>query len=112
MPDGPVQKTTTVPFGKRLRGWRRQWTVAVLASLLPLSLSALPLKSSAAMQKDEDRNARAAADFPKLVEDYLSDLYARHPTAAAAGGLHSWDSLLEDFSAHAISEEVSTIRRF
>ena len=64
------------------------------------------------MQKDENKSALAAADFPKLVEEYLNDLYARHPTTAASSGLHAWDGLLEDYSAAAISDEIAAIKKF
>ena len=64
------------------------------------------------MQQDQDKDARAAADFPKVAAEYLNDLYSRHPTIAAASGLHTWDSQLEDLSSHAINDEISAIQRF
>lgn len=54
----------------------------------------------------------AAGDFPKLISEYLADLYSRHPTLAATSGLHTWDAKLEDFSRGALSEESQTIKRF
>ncbi|HXU10194.1 MAG TPA: hypothetical protein VN743_14450, partial [Blastocatellia bacterium] len=54
----------------------------------------------------------AAAKFPALVAEYLRDLHARHPALAAASGLHVWDSQLEDYSALAISGEISAIKSF
>jgi len=54
----------------------------------------------------------AAAKFPALVAEYLRDLHARHPALAAASGLHVWDSRLEDYSALAISSEISAIKSF
>jgi len=54
----------------------------------------------------------AAAKFPALVAEYLRDLHARHPALAAASGLHVWDSQLEDYSALAISSEISAIKSF
>ncbi|HXF38712.1 MAG TPA: DUF885 domain-containing protein [Blastocatellia bacterium] len=54
----------------------------------------------------------AAAKFPALVAEYLRDLHARHPSLAAASGLHVWDSQLEDYSALAISSEISAIKSF
>ncbi|HKP11558.1 MAG TPA: DUF885 domain-containing protein [Blastocatellia bacterium] len=64
------------------------------------------------MQKGENKSAQAAAGFPQLAEEYLLDLYARHPTVAAASGLHAWDGQLEDFSAAAINDEVTAIKKF
>lgn len=54
----------------------------------------------------------AAADFPKFVEDYLLDYHSRHPSLAAASGIHAWDAQLEDYSSQAISAEVSAIKKF
>ncbi|HSB11333.1 MAG TPA: DUF885 domain-containing protein, partial [Blastocatellia bacterium] len=54
----------------------------------------------------------AAAKFPALVGEYLRDLHSRHPMLAAASGLHSWDSQLEDYSALAISNEIAAIKSF
>ncbi|HJQ22404.1 MAG TPA: DUF885 domain-containing protein [Blastocatellia bacterium] len=54
----------------------------------------------------------AAAGFPKLADEYLNDLYMRHPTAAASSGLHRWDALLEDYSGAAISDEIAAIKKF
>jgi uncharacterized protein (DUF885 family) len=85
----------------------------VAASLLILMLAfCLLITGGLARQKGEDRSALAAAGFPKLTEDYLNDLYSRHPTAAAASGLHAWDGLLEDFSSAAISDEIAAIKKF
>ncbi|MEK6287566.1 MAG: DUF885 domain-containing protein [Acidobacteriota bacterium] len=54
----------------------------------------------------------AAAKFPKLVAEYLLDLHSRHPTLAAASGIHAWDGHLEDYSAGAIAAEISAIKAF
>jgi uncharacterized protein (DUF885 family) len=64
------------------------------------------------MQKTEDKSAVAAADFPKFVDEYMTDLYARHPNLAAATGIHAWDGQLEDYSAQAIAAEVAAIKKF
>jgi uncharacterized protein (DUF885 family) len=79
--------------------------------LLPFAFC-LPSEGETAMQKDEDKSALAAARFPKLVEEYFNDLYARHPSVAAESGLHAWDAQLEDFSNAAISDEVAAIKKF
>ena len=71
-----------------------------------------PFALSRSMQKTEDKSAIAAASFPKLVEEYIGDLYSRHPNIAAASGLHAWDGQLEDYSGSAISDEVSAIKKF
>jgi uncharacterized protein (DUF885 family) len=83
-----------------------------MAFLLILSFSLFPLSFPKAMQKTEDKVAMATADFPKLVDEYLMDLYSRHPNIAAATGLHAWDGRLEDLSSGAISDEVSVIKKF
>ncbi|HST20664.1 MAG TPA: DUF885 domain-containing protein [Blastocatellia bacterium] len=80
--------------------------------LLIVSFFFLPFSFPKAMQKTEDRVAMAATDFPKLVDEYMTDLYSRHPNAAAATGLHAWDGQLEDYSSGAISAEVSAIKKF
>lgn len=83
-----------------------------MASLLIFSFFLSPFSFSRAMQKTEDRVAMAAADYPKLVDEYMTDLYSRHPNIAAATGLHAWDGRLEDLSSGAISDEVSAIKKF
>lgn len=54
----------------------------------------------------------AAADFPKFVEEYLLDYHSRHPSLAAASGIHAWDAQLEDYSPDAIAAEISAIKKF
>jgi uncharacterized protein (DUF885 family) len=65
-----------------------------------------------AAQQSAAKNEMAAAEFPKLVEDYLLDLHSRHPNLAAASGIHAWDGQLEDYSPLAIANEISAIKRF
>jgi uncharacterized protein (DUF885 family) len=64
------------------------------------------------MQNSQTKNEAAAADFPKLIEEYLIDLHSRHPQLAAASGIHAWDGRLEDYSAAGLASEASAIRRF
>ena len=85
---------------------------AFLVFILTFCLLSPVFSSSAAMQKDEDKSAIAAAGFPKLADEYLNDLYMRHPTAAASSGLHRWDALLEDYSGAAIGDEIAAIKKF
>ena len=54
----------------------------------------------------------ASAEFPKFVDDYIVDLHSRHPTLAAASGIHAWDGRLEDFSPEAITAEILAIKKF
>ena len=54
----------------------------------------------------------ASAEFPKFVDDYIVDLHSRHPTLAAASGIHAWDGRLEDFSPEAITAESLAIKKF
>ena len=65
-----------------------------------------------AAQKTHDETQIAAAAFPRLVDEYLSDLHSRHPRLAAASGLHAWDSELEDFSSSAVASEIAAIKKF
>ncbi|HSO75687.1 MAG TPA: DUF885 domain-containing protein, partial [Blastocatellia bacterium] len=65
-----------------------------------------------AAQQSAAKNEMAAADFPKLVTEYLLDLHARHPNLAAASGIHAWEAQLEDFSPLAIAYEIAAIKRF
>jgi hypothetical protein len=39
-------------------------------------------------------------------------LHSRHPTLAAASGIHVWDAELEDYSALALSAEINAIKSF
>ena len=54
----------------------------------------------------------ATTEFSALVNDYVNDLYARHPLLAASSGLHSWDDRLEDYSSSAIADELASIKSF
>ncbi len=72
----------------------------------------LPFNSSRAVQNSQTKNEAAAADFPRLVDEYLTDLHSRRPALAAASGIHAWDGRLEDFSPSAIASEIAAIKRF
>src|ERR1044072_3768262 len=90
----------------------RAWASSGLSWFLSFVFCLLPVASPMAMQKTEDRSAMAAADFPKLADDYMLDLYSRHPNLAAATGIHAWDGQLEDYSAQGITAEVAAIKKF
>ena len=92
--------------------FRRPAFAAKVSLGFVLMLSVLASYGSALFQKSESRTEMAAAKFPALVAEYLRDLHARHPALAAASGLHVWDSRLEDYSALAISSEISAIKSF
>ena len=81
--------------------------LCILFLLQVVAVSAAPL-----FQRIESKTEMAAADFPKLVAEYLIDLHSRHPTLAAASGLHSWDGQLEDYSSLALSAEINVIKSF
>src|SRR5215211_2945489 len=85
---------------------------AGLCCLLIFAFCSLPLALAGNMQNVENKNAIAAAGFPKLVDEYIKDYYSRHPNIAAASGLHAWDGELEDYSSSAISDEISAIKKF
>jgi len=88
---------------------RRSRVVGFVLTLVVL-LSPLVFTQRASGQRTESKNEMAAADYPKLVEEYLLDLHSRHPNLAAASGIHAWDGQLEDYSALAISNEISAIK--
>src|SRR6185369_4114671 len=92
--------------------FRRPKIAARLCLGVVLLLNVLGSNGSTLFQKSESRTEMAAAKFPALVAEYLRDLHARHPALAAASGLHVWDSQLEDYSALAISSEISAIKSF
>jgi len=93
------------------RFWRPTFAAKISLGFV-LMLSVLASYGSTLFQKSESRTEMAAAKFPALVAEYLRDLHARHPALAAASGLHVWDSQLEDYSALAISSEISAIKSF
>jgi uncharacterized protein (DUF885 family) len=86
----------------------------LLAAVLCCSVVVVPFANArdVGAQQSAAKNEMAAADFPKLVKEYLLDLHARHPNLAAASGIHAWDGQLEDFSPLAIANEIAAIKRF
>ncbi|MFL6216090.1 MAG: DUF885 domain-containing protein [Blastocatellia bacterium] len=96
----------------RGRGERKDWRCVVFVTCFLLLVDCLPILGGPAMQKSEDKSAQAAAEFPKFVDEYFNDFYSRHPSAAAATGLHAWDGQLEDYSSAALNDEVSAIKKF
>ncbi|HUK89720.1 MAG TPA: DUF885 family protein, partial [Blastocatellia bacterium] len=84
----------------------------IVGALVPVSLVPVSIARQAQKLTSEDKNQMAAADFPKLVREYLTDLYSRHPTVAATSGLHTWDNQLEDYSHAAMNEEAEAIKKF
>lgn len=83
-----------------------------ISSFLIFAFCVSPFAFSRPGQKTEDKSALAAASFPKLENEYIEDLYARHPNLAAASGIHAWDGRLEDYSSSALADEISTIKKF
>jgi uncharacterized protein (DUF885 family) len=86
-------------------------TAAFFVSAL-LLVQAFASYAATLSQRNESKTEVAAAKFPKLVADYLLDLHSRHPTLAAASGIHAWDDQLEDFSSVALSAESNAIKAF
>src|SRR5260370_39074921 len=84
----------------------------LLALVVGVALVTIGLTYPAPAQKSEEKSEMAAADFPRLVTDYLSDLHSRHPTQAATSGIHSWDSQLEDYSQSSLAAEACAIKKF
>lgn len=81
-------------------------------TITALTITALLCASVVATRNGESRTTMMSAEFQKLVGEYLDDMHSRHPSSAAAGGIHTWDSQLEDMSAGALSREASAIRTF
>ncbi|PYP82706.1 MAG: hypothetical protein DMF61_25575, partial [Blastocatellia bacterium AA13] len=98
---------------------RRQLTASAFRLMerpfvfLLLTAAILPamLQNSEA-QRNQVRASMATNEFSALVNDYMNDLYARHPLLAASSGLHSWDDRLEDYSSSAIADELASIKSF
>lgn len=67
---------------------------------------------SSQSQNPERKTEMAGVEFRKLTAAYLDDLHSRHPSLAAASGIHTWDSLIEDLSASAVADETAAIKRF
>ena len=88
----------------------RLFFITVLIALFAFCL--LPFAFSYAVQNSQTKNEAAAADFPRLVEEYLLDLHSRRPALAAASGIHAWDGRLEDYSPSALASEIAAIKRF
>jgi uncharacterized protein (DUF885 family) len=94
-------------------GQKRRACARLIIILVLLSLMGFPnLNQPVTAQQTQDKSDLAAADFPKLVNDYLLDLHARHPALAAASGIHAWDGRLEDYSSGAMAAEIDAIKRF
>src|SRR5262245_55500878 len=85
------------------------WSLVVVICCLTFSPN---FSSASETQRTESKSEMAAAQFPKLVEEYLLDLHSRHPAVAAASGIHAWDAQLEDYSALALAAEVRAIKTF
>ncbi len=90
----------------------RAYAVLIIILVLLISFGFFNLYQPVTAQQTQDKSDMAAADFPKLVTDYLLDLHARHPAIAAASGIHAWDGRLEDYSSAAMASEADAIKRF
>jgi uncharacterized protein (DUF885 family) len=64
------------------------------------------------MAQSHQKSLISAAGFPFFVSDYLNDFHSRHPSLAAASGIHAWDGKLEDYSPTAITSEIAAIKKF
>ena len=109
---GPTADNKNQPASRtasRRFGLKRQ---TAISCLLTFAFCFLPLAVAGNMQNIENKSAIAAAGYPKLVEEYIEDLYSRHPNIAAASGLHAWEGQLEDYSGQAIADEISAIKKF
>lgn len=96
----------------RLRSNRRGPSRLIIILTLLLSFGSPLFNQLVTAQKTQDKSDLAAADFPKLVSDYLLDLHSRHPAIAAASGTHAWDGQLEDYSSAALTAEADAIKKF
>jgi uncharacterized protein (DUF885 family) len=115
--DGKARRTAKVRsinqlparIASRVLGFKGQ---SGILHFLLFTFCITPFAHPRPVQKTEDKSAVAAADFPKLVDEYMEDLYSRHPNIAAASGIHAWDGRLEDYSSSAVADEVSAIKKF
>ena len=55
--------------------------------------------------------ARTPATFAAFVDQYLNDFARRHPSIAAGNGIHDFDGTLDDFSAAAMQQEITALKR-
>lgn len=90
---------------------RRQTAFFLLIAISVLIVSSSNLPSPLA-QNRENKTEMAGVEFRKLAAEYLDDLHSRHPSLAAASGIHAWDGRLDDLSGPAVVEEVAAIKRF
>jgi hypothetical protein len=103
-------------FGGTGTGVRRAYQLGIVGLVVSTLLArpAPPVFSSntsPAIQMTQQKSETAAADFPALVNDYLTDLHSRHPSLAAASGIHAWDGQLEDYSSQGIAAEIAAIKK-
>ena len=56
--------------------------------------------------------ATADAEFSKLVDELLEDVFQRNPTQATYLGVHTYDDKLEDLSRRGIDAQVAALRSF
>jgi uncharacterized protein (DUF885 family) len=52
------------------------------------------------------------SSFAAMVDEYLDQFAARHPSIAAGNGLHAHDDTLEDFSPASVAAEVAWLNTF
>jgi len=109
-------RVNVIAVTRKLQGISAKQQTGSLPWAIPIALclvvqvvtsSAEPL-----FQRTETKTEMAAAKFPKFVSEYLNDLHSRHPTLAAASGIHAWDEQLEDYSYTALSAETNAIKLF
>ncbi|MFY9555213.1 MAG: hypothetical protein WAV47_10925, partial [Blastocatellia bacterium] len=103
-----------VSTGRARAGWSKGARTLNRSLAVCFALLVFIVTSSAAprVQRIESKTEMAASKFPKLVTDYLLDMHSRHPSLAAASGIHAWDGRLEDYSGAAIADEISAIKAF
>jgi len=94
----------------RIRG--RDGSARCIVLLLICCMGSTNFRLVRSSQDNESRNDFSPAMFKSLAREYIDDLHSRHPMLAAWSGNHSWDGRLEDFSPAAVSDEISTIKRF
>jgi uncharacterized protein (DUF885 family) len=85
-----------------------------LALVFALAFAVAAIVSLAACQPaapSPGPGANESAAFTTLVDEFLDQFAAHHPSIAAGNGLHQADERLEDFSAAAIESEIAMWRR-
>ena len=82
-------------------------TAATALLLLTVAVTVAAIRPPAAAPRPSPGNA----EFAAFVDQYLLGFARRHPSIAAGNGIHDYDGTLDDFSAAAITREITELKR-